>query len=195
MLTDAITKIDFRILDWIHENCISDFMDSFMVAISFLGNHAWFFFLFAFIFLFIRKYRESGLAGFLSIGMGYLFGNLLIKNIVARTRPYDYVNHIDLLVDKLSDYSFPSGHTLVAFEFFAVVCYMPIKIGYKILAGILAFLMGFSRLYLYVHYPSDVLGGMILGFLFGMMGVKIVYSIMEEKKLKKKVEQEDQSIE
>jgi hypothetical protein len=64
---------------------------------------------------------------------------LLLKNVVARIRPYDVVENVNLLVDKLSDYSFPSGHTMASFEFFTVVCFMPIKKIYKVLAGILAF--------------------------------------------------------
>ena len=116
----------------------------------------------------------------------YIFGNMLLKNVVARIRPYDVAENITLLVDKLSDYSFPSGHTMAAFEFFTVVCLLPVKKGYKVLAGILAFIIAFSRLYLYVHYPTDVLGGMFFGTLFGIMGVRIVDMIAEERAAQKK---------
>lgn len=122
----------------------------------------------------------------IAYALGFIFGNMLIKNAVARTRPYDQVEGITLLVDKLSDYSFPSGHTLVAFEFFAVMCMLPIKWFYKVFAGIVAFTMAFSRLYLYVHFPSDVLAGAGLGFLFGVMAVRMLDSILDEKAAKKK---------
>ena len=104
--------------------------------------------------------------------------------MVERVRPYDRVENITLLVEKLSDYSFPSGHTVVAFEFLAVIVMMPVKKRYKVIAGVMAFMMAFSRLYLYVHFPSDVLAGMLLGSLFGVMGVRIVEMVSEEREQK-----------
>lgn len=185
MVTDWITKIDLNILNWIHENLVCDFLDKAMVFVSLLGSKGCFFILVGIIFLFFPKLRIWGASILASSGLGFLFGNLLLKNIVGRIRPYEIVDGITLLVDKLNDFSFPSGHTLVAFEFFAVIYLMPTKKIYKIMTGILALLMGFSRLYLYVHYPSDVLAGMLLGILFGVMGVRIVNMIVEEKKAKK----------
>lgn len=181
MLTDAITKIDFTILNWIQEHVRCAVLDIVLPVITALGNKGWFFILVAIILVCIPKYRKWGAAMGTSLGLGFLFGNMLIKNIVARTRPYDFVENIENLVERLSDYSFPSGHTLAAFEFFTVVCLMPVKKVYKALAGILAFTMAFSRLYLYVHFPSDVLTGMLLGTLFGVMGVRIVTMVKEEK--------------
>ena len=84
-----------------------------------------------------------------------------------------------LLVKKLSDYSFPSGHTLASFE--GAVC---IFIRYKkwgVAALVLAFAVALSRLYLYVHFPSDVLAGMILGTLFAIIGTLIVNKIYKRK--------------
>ena len=75
---------------------------------------------------------------------------------------------------------------MAVFEFFTVACLLPVKKGYKVFAGILAFTIAFSRLYLYVHYPTDVLGGMFFGTLFGIMGVRIVDMIAEERAAQKK---------
>lgn len=182
MLTDAITKMDIQILNWIQEHISCEVLDKVFPVITFLGNYGWFFVLIAIVLFCIPKYRKWGAYLGTSLGIGYVFGNMLIKNVVARTRPYDVVENIILLVDKLKDYSFPSGHTMVVFEFFAVLCCLPVKKIYKVLAGILAFAIAFSRLYLYVHYPSDVLAGMLLGSLFGVMGVRIVDMIAEERK-------------
>ena len=184
MLTEFITEIDFTILNWIQEHLKCDILDKVMPVFTSIGNKGALFILMAVVLLCISKYRKWGASLACSLFLGFLFGNLLIKNIVARVRPYDQAANITLLIDKLKDYSFPSGHTMAAFEFFTVLCMMPIKKRYKILAGIVAFTMAFSRLYLQVHFPSDVLGGMLLGTLFGVMGVRIVDMLMEEHKKK-----------
>ena len=184
MLTEFITEIDFTILNWIQEHLKCDILDKVMPVFTSIGNKGALFILMAVVLLCISKYRKWGASLACSLFLGFLFGNLLIKNIVARVRPYDQAVNITLLIDKLKDYSFPSGHTMAAFEFFTVLCMMPIKKRYKILAGIVAFTMAFSRLYLQVHFPSDVLGGMLLGTLFGVMGVRIVDMLMEEHKKK-----------
>lgn len=185
MLTDWITKVDFMILDWIQAHLRCELLDRLLPMITFLGNKGWFFIVIAVIMIAIPKTRRWGawLASALSLGL--VFCNMLIKNMVERIRPYDRVGDITLLVEKLNDYSFPSGHTVVAFEFFTVILLMPVKKVYKVLAGVVAFTMAFSRLYLYVHFPSDVLAGMLLGSLFGVMGMRIVEMISEERIQKK----------
>lgn len=177
MITNWIMETDFKILDWIQEYVRCGLLDKIFPVFTSLGEKGWFFILMAVILLCIPKYRKWGIALGLALLFGLVFGNLLIKNIVARARPYDMVEEFILLVNPLSDYSFPSGHTMAAFEFFSVVCMMPLKKRYKILAGIFAFIMAFSRLYLYVHFPSDVLAGMLLGTLFGVMGGAIAARI------------------
>lgn len=181
MLTDAIVKLDFQILDWIQKHLRCAILDILLPSITSLGNKGWFFIVIAIVLICIPKYRKWGAAMGISLGLGLLFGNMLIKNIVARTRPYDLLDNITILVEHLSDYSFPSGHTMAAFEFFTVICLMPARKVYKILAGILAFTIAFSRLYLYVHFPSDVLVGMLFGTIFGVMGVRIVTRVIEKR--------------
>lgn len=191
MLSDWITKMDLNVLNWIQENMRSDVLDTILPAITFLGDKGWLFIVIAVILLLIPKSRFWGAKLSTSLILGLVFGNMLLKNVVARIRPYDVVENVTLLVDKLSDYSFPSGHTMASFEFFTVVCFMPVKKVYKVLAGILAFTIAFSRIYLYVHYPTDVLGGMFFGTLFGIMGVRIVDMIYEERKMKKSIKSDD----
>lgn len=182
MLTDWIVEMDFRILNGIREYLTSEYLDTFFPIFTSLGEKGWLFILIAVILCCIPQYRKWGASLGCSLFLGLIFGNLLIKNVVARTRPYELTENITLLVEQLSDYSFPSGHTMAAFEFFAVVCMMPVKKRYKVLAGVVAFTMALSRLYLYVHFPSDVLMGILLGTLFGLMGVRIVNTILNGKK-------------
>lgn len=119
--------------------------------------------------------------------LGLILGNGVLKNLFQRVRPYDLENALVQvpLIAKPGDWSFPSGHTLASFEAATVLMIRDKRFG--IPALILACLIAFSRLYLYVHFPSDVLAGAILGIFFGFLGVLIVGKIAKavEKELKK----------
>ena len=114
------------------------------------------------------------------MGIGALITNVFLKNAVARIRPYDAVETIVPLVGKLSDYSFPSGHTCASFAS-AFVYYRLLPRKYGILTMILAVLISFSRLYLGVHYPTDVLGGFFIGLLSSILAYQIVESYLKKK--------------
>ena len=90
-----------------------------------------------------------------------LTGNMILKPLVARMRPFTVNTAIELLIPPPTDFSFPSGHTYASFASATAICRNNRKIGVPAL--ILASLIAFSRLYLYVHYPSDVLGGAVVG--------------------------------
>ncbi len=176
-MTDWIIETDLRILNSVQNTFRCGFLDWFFPQFTSLGEKGWIYIAIALILLAIPAYRKWGASLATALMFGLIFGNMMIKNIVGRTRPYDLVGHFELLVDPLGDYSFPSGHTMAAFEFFVVVCMMPVKRRYKVIAGVCAALMAFSRLYLYVHFPSDVLAGALLGSLFGFLGVRIVQRV------------------
>ena len=109
-----------------------------------------------------------------------LLCNVLIKNLVARTRPFDVNTTVKLLVEKPRDYSFPSGHTAASFASVTALYLAKEKKLWKI-ALVLAVLIALSRLYLYVHYPTDIIGGVIFGSLSGYLGYKIVGWIQKKK--------------
>ena len=111
------------------------------------------------------------MAVLISLAVGFLLGNLLIKNLVMRDRPCWLDPGIALLIQSPDDYSFPSGHTLASFEAAVSVFLYHRRWGYAFLA--LAVLIGFSRMYLFVHFPSDVLAGAVLGSLIAA-GVHVV---------------------
>lgn len=155
-----ILAMDNAILEAVqHLRCT--FLDWLMPLYSSLGNAGWFFILMALALLLIPKTRRAGATMALALIFCLLAGNLLLKPLVARVRPYDANGFTGLLVPPLGDFSFPSGHT-----FGAVAVAVSLLFHYK-KAGIAALcaaaLMAFSRLYLYVHYPSDVLAGALLG--------------------------------
>ena len=108
-----------------------------------------------------------------------LIGNLTLKPLVARIRPYDVAGFDQLLIGKLSDYSFPSGHTLASFAAATVLVVMDRKWG--VVALIIATLISFSRLYLYVHFPTDVLAGFVIGVIISLLCVKFIKPRIPEK--------------
>ncbi|MBO4733112.1 MAG: phosphatase PAP2 family protein [Clostridia bacterium] len=173
--------LDFElgILDFIQDKLACPLLDKIMPAISVLGDKGIVCIALAVLLLIFRKTRPLGLSIGFALLLGFLCGNMAIKNIVARTRPYEYNSEIQLLVEKLTDYSFPSGHSLAVFE--TATC---VFIRYKkwgVFALVLAILVAFSRLYLYVHFPSDVLAGILMGIIFGIIGSAITNRIYKKK--------------
>ena len=173
-----LQSTDFAILDWIAENLRCAFLDAFFPYFTFLGNGGWFFILTAVVLLCFKRTRKVGLAIGLALIFGLIFGNLTLKPLVARIRPFDARPCIELIISKPSEFSFPSGHTLAAFETATAIFMFNKKWGTYAL--IFAAVMGFSRLYLYVHYPSDVIAGAILGSLFGFVAAVIIRRIFKK---------------
>lgn len=166
ILSYFAVHFDLPILDWIAENMYCAFLDFVMPLITVLGNAGIFWILVAVFLLCIPKYRKVGLSVGAALIMGLLICNITLKPLVARIRPYDYQleyfgKTIELLIAAPHDFSFPSGHTLASFEAATALCIHSKKLG--IPAMILACLIAFSRLYLYVHYPTDVLFSVFLG--------------------------------
>lgn len=163
-----ITQIDLSILEWIQAHLRCGFLDVFAPLITLFGEGGVFWIALTVLLLVIPKTRKYGLAMFFALALDVLLCNLIIKPLVARPRPYTYRPELELLVEKLSDFSFPSGHTAVAFA--GAVALLRSRTRWGIPAVILAALIGLSRLYLYVHYPTDVLCGALLGAACGVFG-------------------------
>ncbi len=182
-------NFDLPILDWIASNLKCAFLDTVMPLITVLGDAGIFWIAVAVLMLLIPKYRKIGLGMGVALIMGLLVCNITLKPLVARMRPYDYQwEHfgiqIDLLIAAQHDFSFPSGHTIASFEAATVILLGNKKLG--IPAMILAALIAFSRMYLYVHYPTDVLFSVALGIAFAYLGRYLVnkgYEHYERKKL------------
>lgn len=136
-------------------------LDEAMKAITSLGDKGIIWILTGLVFLSLKRTRPMGLCILLSLTAGLLLGNGLIKNLAARSRPCWLDDSVLLLIKNPPDYSFPSGHTLAAFESAVSIWLYNRKWGFW--AMILAVLMGVSRMYLFVHFPTDVLAGMVLG--------------------------------
>lgn len=177
LLTFFAFNFDLPILEWIAQNMTNPLLDTVMPLITLLGDAGIFWILVSVIMLCIPKYRKTGLAMGAALVMGLIVCNLAMKPLIARSRPYDFqFEHfgkaITLLVSTPHDFSFPSGHTLASFEAATALLIGNKKLG--IPAMILACLIAFSRLYLYVHYPTDVLFAVVMGIGFGILGTWLV---------------------
>ena len=165
---EMITQWDLSVLEWIRENLYCDFLDAVLPVVTFLGNGGWFWISVAVVMLFFKRTRKTALMMGAALIFGLLICNLILKPTVARIRPYEVMEGIKLLIEKQSDFSFPSGHTAASFEAATVLMLRDKRFG--ISALVLAAIIAFSRMYLYVHYPTDIIGGIAVGVLCGVLG-------------------------
>ena len=172
LLNNCAVSFDLPILEWIQANLQSAFLDKLMPIITAFGNGGIFWIACAVLLMFLPKTRRVGFGMAFALTMGLVVCNMILKPGVARIRPYDLQETlgvtIDLLIKRSHDFSFPSGHTIASFEACTVLMLGNKKLG--IPATVLAILIAFSRLYLYVHYPTDVITSIVLGTIFGIIG-------------------------
>ena len=143
-----------------------------MPVITTLGNGGVIWIVCAVVLLLIPKTRKIGVVLAVSLAIEALCCNVILKPLAARIRPFDMNTAVQLLISPPTDFSFPSGHTGAAFAAASALFFCKNRLW--IAALVLAILIAFSRLYLYVHYPSDVLGGILLGILSGWLGYTLV---------------------
>ncbi|MBR1798007.1 MAG: phosphatase PAP2 family protein [Clostridiales bacterium] len=173
--------MDSSILIYIQEFIRNDILDPVMVFITHTGDYGVLWIALVLLLIIIPKTRILGhVAGF-SLAIESVINNLILKPVVARIRPYEVIEELILMIEEQKDYSFPSGHSGAAFAvagafFFALVLGIPglssdrrYKV-FTIVVLIYATLLSFSRLYVGVHYPTDVLAGIALGLLSGVAG-------------------------
>ncbi len=164
-------QMDWFILDWIHHTLSSGAMDFFMTRITLLGDAGAIWILAAVVLICTKKYRKQGIILFAGLAVGVLVGSVILKPLIARPRPCWLDSSIKLLIPTPSDYSFPSGHTLISVIAAVILTTTNPKFGWFAIP--LAALISFSRLYLYVHFPSDILGGLVIGVLIGVAVMKL----------------------
>lgn len=160
---------EFAVLDFIQSNLRCSFLDAVIPFITKLGNGGAIWVVSALVLILIPKTRKTGVIMAVSLALEALCCNVLIKPLVSRVRPCDVNTTVQLLIAHPTDYySFPSGHTGISFAAASALYFGKSRLW--IPAAILAVLIGFSRLYLYVHYPSDVLAGAFIGIAAGWIG-------------------------
>ena len=181
-MIEWITEIDGSILLWIQEVIRNPVLTPALTVITTLGNGAIIWILISVGLLIPEKTRKIGFACMLALLASLLINNMFLKNMVARIRPYDRIGELMPLVEKPRDYSFPSGHTGSSFAA-AWVLFRKLPGKFGIPALVLAGLIGLSRLYVGVHYPTDVLVGAITGIGSGCIACLLLSSLWKEKDL------------
>ena len=173
-----IQEIDWGILHWIHDTLQCGALDFLMPKLTALGNGGAVWGVAAAALTVSKKYRRYGIAMFAALVTGVLIGNVCLKNLVARPRPC-WLEGVPLLIANPTDYSFPSGHTLSSVIGATVLTKANRKFGFAAIP--LAALIAFSRLYLYVHFPSDVLASVALGTAIGITAVSVAKATEKRK--------------
>ena len=172
---NMLISLDWSILNSIQTNCRNAFLDLIMPIITNLGGIWSIWILITIILLTTRKYRKVGLTLLFGLAMEVIVCNVMLKPLIARVRPCDVNTAVALLVSRPSDFSFPSGHSASSFAA-ASVLFLE-KQPLRIPAVVLAIAIAFSRLYLYVHFPSDVFAGALLGIMLGYLAHIIVTAL------------------
>lgn len=166
-----ITNVDFKILNLIQEQLSCGFLNFLMPKITFLGNGGLIWIIIAVVMMFLEKYRKAGIVICTGLSVGFIIGNAFLKNLIARERPCWINETVNILIYMPRDYSFPSGHTLSSFIAATIIMHYDKRMG--IASYVFAVLIAFSRLYLYVHFPTDVIAGVLLGIVIGLIVCKL----------------------
>ncbi len=178
-----LIALDGQILLWIQEYVRQDWMNGFWTAITRLGDGGWFWIVLSLVLLCFKRTRKAGAAGLLALAIGALITNVALKNLVARIRPYEVVDGLVCLIEKQKDFSFPSGHTCASFAA-AAVYYRTLPKRYGVSALVLAALIALSRLYVGVHYPTDILVGLVVGLFAAWAALKLIEYMTGKRKAK-----------
>ncbi|OOP74332.1 phosphatase PAP2 family protein [Clostridium beijerinckii] len=174
-----IQNIDNLVLSYINNNMHGYIMDKAMVFMTSLGNGGLIWIIISGLLISNRKYRKIGFVALGALILSAILGEGILKHVVQRIRPSADIPAINLLISKPLSYSFPSGHTASSFAAAGVLgkYFKKYAFGFWGLAALIAF----SRLYLNVHYPTDVLAGIILGVICSKITIQMFNTVNHDK--------------
>ncbi len=173
-MLERVQAWDDKVLLWLAKRH-TKFLNRLLIFVTTTGDNGFIWFALCLPFLLMNKWRLTGFTILAAMGIASLTGEVTIKHIVKRVRPCNKAFEGYLLIENPPHYSFPSGHTTASFAVAAVfmcMCqqwYLPVLL--------YALLISFSRLYLLVHYPSDVIAGMLIGTVCGLVAIPVAGSI------------------
>lgn len=193
---ESILSFDLAVFEWITASLRNAFMDTVMTAYTHLGEGGIIWIVLGAILIIPKKTRRAGLAVLISVLVMKIFNNLVLKEPIARPRPFNLLTDWEgikelpglaarwakgyvypNLVEYPTSWSFPSGHTAAAFSAATGLTLATKKAGVGIPVFIAAALMGFTRVYLHVHYCTDVIGGAVAGVVYGIAGYFIAVAV------------------
>ena len=181
-MLETLLNLDGGFLLFLQESVRNPILDNIMIFITSLGNGGMIWIAATIALLIPKKTRKAGVVSAVALLGSLIINNNIVKNIVQRPRPFVTFTDLQIIIPTPSEFSFPSGHTSSSFAAAAVFYrHLPKKLG--IPSVILAGLIGFSRLYVGVHYPTDVIAGVIMGILLSYLAEYLVNLFV--KKLKK----------
>ncbi len=186
-LDTVFASFDYAILEAIHQFAVATngALTWLVRLITSVGDGGLGFILFGLVLLLFRRTRKVGVIVLGAIVVGALFTNVTIKPLVARVRPYEHDAYRAFWefvgASRESERSFPSGHTTTAFAAMTTV-FLTCRKKYSWTALVFAALVGFTRLYLVVHYPTDVLGGIVVGVVSALISyflLRLAFAALE----------------
>lgn len=186
-----ILQFDSAILLWIQDFVRNPILDPFFIFITHLGDAGIFWIALSLFFCIFKKTRKAGIFALAALILSVLFNNVFLKNVIGRIRPYEIIAGLECLVKHATDASFPSGHTGASIAA-ATVYLKELPKKFSIPALVLAILIGLSRLYIGIHYPTDVIAGALTGAALGIVTCLIGNLIIKkwkEKHPKKEVKE------
>ena len=181
---EVIQSFDLSVLNAIQNTLKCGFLDFLTVFISYLTTSGIIWIAAGIVMLFFKKTRAAGIILLAALALGFLSGDVLLKHLVNRPRPFTVNTDIALLIKQPSGSSFPSTHSVLAAASTTVLLAKKREVGF--IALVLTVCIAFSRLYLYIHYPTDVLCGLLLGILCGAAALLIARAIKLENRLANK---------
>ena len=160
--------LDADILLYIQDHIRNGFLDKIFPNITFLGNAGIFWIILTAVLLCFKKTRRAAICSALALIGSLILNNMILKPIINRTRPYEVIEGLILIGKKATDGSFPSGHTAASIASAVAMCRY-LKKRWSVPLIILALMISFSRLYIGIHSPSDVLVGLLDGILLAVI--------------------------
>lgn len=173
-----IKSIDTNIILFFGHKVQNSFLNPIMIFFTKIADMGLIWIFIGFILIINKKYRKVGITAITALIINSILGEGLIKNIIQRSRPFTIINNINLLIPAPTSYSFPSGHTSSSFACAIVIAYYLRKLLIPSIS--LAIIIAISRLYLQVHYPSDIIGGILLGIISAILSIKLIDFIYDK---------------